>query len=122
MQFSSRGNVPLVGSNPTKPLISWFERLQIRLGLMQAPAQLPSHDPLPPLAPAERSVKILQLERHLRSHGGLRMAAAWIIDLSYEMAVVKGENAEMASVLRFKQELPEYLAKRPNMRPSAERK
>jgi len=110
-------NAPLVGSNPTKPLLGWFERLQIRLGLMSAPARLPSYAPLPALTAAERSVKILQLERHLRSHGGLRLAAAWLVDLSYELAVAQGQNAEMASVLRFKQELPEYLATRPRPRP-----
>jgi hypothetical protein len=103
---------PLVGSNPTKPLLGWFEQLQIRLGLMQAPAKEPSYAPLPPLTPAERSVKILQLEKHLRSHGGLRLAAAWLVDLSHEMAIVKTENAEMQSVLQFKRELPEYLATR----------
>ena len=120
MQFPSYGNVPLVGSNPTKPLISWFERLQMRLGLMQAPAQLPSYASLPPLASSERSVKILQLEKHLRSHGGLRLAAAWLVDLSHELATVRGENAEMAAVLQFKKEMPEYLAKHPNMRPGGQ--
>lgn len=110
-------NVPLVRTNPTKPLISWFERLQIRLGLMQGPAQMPAHDPLPPLTSSERSVKILQLERHLRSHGGLRLAAAWLVDLSHELTVVKGENAAMEAVLHFKREYREYLAKHPEIRP-----
>jgi hypothetical protein len=107
---------PLVGQNPTKPLLGWFDRLQIRLGLMRAPAKLPIYDPLQPLATAERSVKILQLERHLRSHGGLRLASAWLVDLSFELASVKGHNEEMQAVLRFKEGLPEYLAKHPAMR------
>jgi hypothetical protein len=109
-------NAPLVGSNPTKPLLGWFERLQIRLGLMSPPAHSPSYDALPALTPAERSVKILQLEKHLRSHGGLRLAAAWLVDLSGELAATKAQKEEMAAVLRFKAEMPEYLAKHPGMR------
>jgi hypothetical protein len=121
MQRSLR-SVPLVGSNPTKPLISWFERFQMRLGLMQGPTQMPAHDPLPSLTPAERSVKILQLEKHLRSHGGLRLAAAWLVDLSHELAAANAQNAEMEAVLHFKREYREYLLKHPELRPAQEGK
>jgi hypothetical protein len=113
-------NVPLVGSNPTRPLISWFERVQIRLGLMQGPVRAPSYESLPPLTSAERSVKILQLEKHLRSHGGLRLAAAWLVDLSHELAAANAQNAAMESVLHFKREYREYLAKHPELRPGGQ--
>jgi len=109
-------NVPLVGTNPPRLTLSWLERVQIRLGLLPSPAKLPSYAPLPPLASSERSVKILQLERHLRSHGGLRLAAAWLVDLSHELAVVQGENAEMEGVLHFKREWQAYLEKHPEVK------
>jgi hypothetical protein len=113
-------NVPLVGSNPTRPLTSWLERVQIRLGLMQAPAQMPSYASLPSLTSSERSVKILQLERHLRSHGGLRLAAAWLVDLSHELAAANAQNAEMEAVLHFKREYRAYLEKHPELRPGGQ--
>jgi len=44
------------------------------------------------------------------------LAAAWLVDLSHELAVVQGENAEMEGVLHFKREWQAYLEKHPEVK------
>ena len=110
-----RSGIPLAHGNPPRPVTSWLERLRLRLGLAR-PSSLPDYTAPLPLSATERSVKILQLEKYLRSHGGLRLGAAWIIDLSSELNRARHENAEMEGVLHFKREWQAYLLKHPEVK------
>jgi hypothetical protein len=100
--------IPLVG--PTLRVESSFwTSLRKKLGLERSITPLLPQ--VPTLSPEQRTLRILQMERHLRSRGGLRFAAALIVDMDQELGQVRAENAEMAAVLNFKRNLAEYAAK-----------
>jgi hypothetical protein len=108
-----RRPIPLIGAT-IKVESSFWAALRHKLGL-KASATLPL-PVAPTLSPEQRTLRILQLERYLRSRGGLRFAAALLVDMDQELGQVRAENAEMDAVLEFKRNLAAYNLKHPQLK------